>query len=280
LPTRWEVTKAVRASSLPAPSRLIMLTLADVAVVGTAEIPARWTPSLKVLAKETGLDKSTVTRHLNALDAAGWLERTRPDGQAQWEGERTRYQLTIPSGLEHLGVGAENTHLDAEGTQGGRIEQQGVGAENGEGGSTVHPLETDHSDQGQIPSDQPSSPAAPKQRAPEPYREDVERICKHLAAAVEANGSPAKVTDVWRREARLLIDTPRPFEVTLDRIIALIDWCQQDDFWAPNVRSMKTFRKQYDALRMKATAEYRRGRSNGHRPYRNPTDPSAYEGDL
>jgi DNA-binding transcriptional ArsR family regulator len=96
MPTRWDVTKAVRASDLPAPSRLVMLVLADVAEVGTAEIPERFTPSLTVLARETGLGKSTVAAHLAALETAGWVVRHRPYEAAMARGERTRYRLTVP----------------------------------------------------------------------------------------------------------------------------------------------------------------------------------------
>lgn len=77
-----------------------MLTLADVAEVGTAEIPEQWTPSLTVLAAETGLSKRTVQRHLDDLDEAGWIKRERPDKKAQWRGERVRYTLLCPIATE------------------------------------------------------------------------------------------------------------------------------------------------------------------------------------
>lgn len=96
--TRWQVTKAVRASDLPAPSRLIMLTLADVAEVGTAEIPERFTPSLSVLARETGLGRSTVAIHLRSLERDGWIVRSRPTtAEALGRGERTQYHLQVSS---------------------------------------------------------------------------------------------------------------------------------------------------------------------------------------
>src|ERR1041385_3166074 len=95
--SRWTVTRAVRGSALPAPSRLIMLTLADVAEVGTAEIPEPHTPSLSVLAAETGLDRATGRRHLYLLEKAGWVVRRRPEvAAARIQKERTRYRLTIP----------------------------------------------------------------------------------------------------------------------------------------------------------------------------------------
>lgn len=101
MPTRWEVTKAVRASTLPAPARLVMFVLADAATVGTAEIPERHNPSLKVLAAETGLNESTVKRHLLALERDGWVGRDRPTMKAaQLHGERTRYRLLVPEGAD------------------------------------------------------------------------------------------------------------------------------------------------------------------------------------
>ncbi|PBC71530.1 hypothetical protein BX265_6140 [Streptomyces sp. TLI_235] len=84
-------------------------------------------------------------------------------------------------------------------------------------------------------------------------RLDVERVCKHLADKVEANGSKRPtITDAWRREARLLIDRD---ERTVEQILKAIDWCQADPFWRANVRSMAKLRKQYDTLRLKAVAE-------------------------
>lgn len=75
-----------------------MLTLADVAEVGTAEIPERFTPSLSVLANETGLGRSTVAIHLRALERDGWIVRSRPStANALGRGERTQYHLQIPA---------------------------------------------------------------------------------------------------------------------------------------------------------------------------------------
>jgi len=242
---RWRVTKAVRASDLPAPSRLIMLVLADVAEVGTAEIPERFTPSLAVLARETGLDRSTVQRHLAALDLAGWMVRTRPTPKEQWEGERTRYRLTIPCGFEAPGVGAENTHPP------GCTVRPGVGAENDGGGRTVRPQKTDLSDQEQITAKSSSSRAKRTTRSgDEPTRLDVEQICRHLADRIEKNGSiRPDIGQGWRDAGRLLIDKDGR---TVEQILRAIDWCQDDEFWRGNVMSMPKLRKQYDQLRLHA----------------------------
>lgn len=98
-----------------------------------------------------------------------------------------------------------------------------------------------------------SSAAPPKPKAkpkPEPVREDVEALCNLLADRIIDNGSkPPKITDAWRREARLLLDQDGR---ELDKALRLINWCQDDLFWRANIRSMATFRRQYDTLRLKA----------------------------
>lgn len=97
--TKWEINRAVRASNLTPPSRLIMLTLSDIADAATAEIPEQWTPSLTDLTRETGLARSTVADHLTLLEKEGWIQRHRPDvAAARLRGDRTRYRLTIPEG--------------------------------------------------------------------------------------------------------------------------------------------------------------------------------------
>ena len=249
--TRWEVTKAVRSSDLPPPSRLIMLTLADVAEVGTAEIPARFTPSLRVLSTETALDRRTIQRHLAALEEAGWIVRGRPDAKAQWFGERVRYRLDLPGGMEPPPV--------AQNRPGGGTEPPGVVAESPTGGGTEPPLETDHSDQEQISSDRPSSRATKAVAIPD--RIDVEQVCRHLADRIEANGSKRPtITKTWRDAARRLIDRDGR---TVEQITKAIDWCQDDDFWRSNILSMPKLREKYDQLRLAAQRGARTNRTNG-----------------
>lgn len=251
--TRWEVTKAVRASDLPAASRLIMLTLADVAEVGTAEIPARFTPSLTVLARETGLGRSTVKAHLASLDGAGWLVRTRPDARAQWFGERTRYRLALPDGA---GVGQDVAQVGQEVAQGGSGDGPGVGQEEALPRPGDGHLETDHSDQSQISTDRPS----PGKDVAIPDRPDVEQVCRHLADRIEANGSKRPtITKAWRDAARRLIDRDGR---SVEQIVRAIDWCQDDDFWRSNILSMPKLREKYDQLRL-AAQRGQRTRTNG-----------------
>ena len=95
---KWRVNRAVRASTLPAPARLIMFVLSDMADAKTAEIPAERTPSLGDLAEQTGLSEATVKRHLPALESLGWVVPTRPTAAEQARHVSTRYRLAIPSG--------------------------------------------------------------------------------------------------------------------------------------------------------------------------------------
>lgn len=269
--TRWEVTKALRVSELPAPARLVMFVLADVAEVGTAEIPAQRSPSLSVLAKETGLDESTVKRHLCRLEADGWVVRDRPEQKAaQQNYERTRYRLLVP-------VGADNTQATvqdepsqgAESTDAGRTQRPPQGAQ-GARKRTYKP--TDNPNQNLFSSEN-ESPTA------DPPRPDVELICEYLADKVEANGSPRPpITKAWRTSARLLLDVDGPNRkppTTVEQVLKAIDWCQDHDFWRSNVRSMPKLREQYDALRLQASRNGH-ARASPHQAYRNPTDEHAY----
>lgn len=140
--TKWEINRALRASDLPAPSRLIMFVLSDIAEAGTAEVPERHTPSLSVLAAETGLGEATVKRHLDLLELAGWVKRDRPTIEnARRYGERTRYSLTLPEvGSESQVLGSEEaqeveTWAQSEPTQ---------GSERAQAGLRVSPIDKEH----------------------------------------------------------------------------------------------------------------------------------------
>jgi Helix-turn-helix domain len=91
-------------------------------------------------------------------------------------------------------------------------------------------------------------------------REDVERICVHLADRIEANGSKRpNITQTWHREARLLLDADKRTE---ERVHAAIDWCQDNAFWCGKVMSVPKLREKYDTLRLEAKRE--RDQLNGH----------------
>lgn len=91
-------------------------------------------------------------------------------------------------------------------------------------------------------------------------RDDVERICEYLAAAVEENGSKRPViTKGWRDDARRLLDLDMRTEA---EVIRAIDWCQRGTsdrarFWRPNVMSMSKLRAKFDQMRLQAAEEVR-----------------------
>lgn len=111
----------------------------------------------------------------------------------------------------------------------------------------------------------------------DPPRPDVEALCNRLADRMVDNGClRPTITRGWRDAARLLLDKDGREQ---GKALALIDWCQADEFWKSNIQSMPKFRTQYDKLRLRALADWEgkqdKLRTNGHQPYRNP-DPSAY----
>lgn len=267
---RWAVTKAVRASNLPAASRLIMFTLSDVAEVGTAEIPEQHTPSLSVLADETGLDRSTVRRHLALLETAGWVVRIRPDpAAARALGERTRYRLTVPTHPQPVvvmapQVGAQVHHLEAQSPPGRGTEPPGVGAQDTTGRGTVPPINNRSSDQVRSKPSRDKRGAAPK---------------KPLSPAQE---QARDLTQGWwlrygSEQAQTFIAVQQVIAGVLrngverDRLaFALDDLGQQRK---PISGGTLTF-----ALGARANGS--RASPNGHRAYQNPADISAYQGGL
>jgi hypothetical protein len=114
-----------------------------------------------------------------------------------------------------------------------------------------------------------SAPQTPDD--PEELREDVERLCKHLADRIEGNGSKRPtIGKKWRDAARLLMDKDGRTEA---QVRAAIDWCQNDEFWKSNVMSMSTLREQYDRLRLQAEQQRNaRASPNGKKPPRPDID--------
>lgn len=94
------------------------------------------------------------------------------------------------------------------------------------------------------------------QKAPaKPPREDVERLCIHLADRIEGNGANRpNITVKWRDAARLMLDNDKRTE---EQVHTAIDWCQGDEFWRINVMSMPKLRDQYERLRLAALKDQR-----------------------
>jgi len=82
-------------------------------------------------------------------------------------------------------------------------------------------------------------------------RDDIERVCAHLADRIEANGSKRpSVTKRWRDAARLMLDSDGRTE---DQVMRCIDWCQDHEFWRAVILSMPKLRQKYDQLRLQAS---------------------------
>lgn len=94
---------------------------------------------------------------------------------------------------------------------------------------------------------EPEPPSTSPQAAP---RDDVARLCDHLADRIESNGAKRpSVGKAWHDAARLMLDRDGRTE---QDVHAAIDWCQDDEFWRSNVLSMPKLREQYDRLRLQA----------------------------
>jgi hypothetical protein len=91
-----------------------------------------------------------------------------------------------------------------------------------------------------------------------PSREDVLRLCNHLADRIADNGSKRpSIGKGWYDAARLILDRDGRTEAEVHKAI---DWCQDDEFWRSNILSMPTLRAKYDQLRLQAQS--RRGSHN------------------
>jgi DNA-binding transcriptional ArsR family regulator len=241
-----------------------MLTLSDMADSGTAEIPEKHTPSLTVLARETGLGRSTVAEHLAALEEGGWVTRIRPDvAAAQLLGERTQYKLTAPKPAPLV---QQKDQVVQESDQGGSpgagpdLVQEPDGASPG-AGHKKNDL-NHHNNRSTSSSAKPPKKATKAKRPPKvkPIRDDVERVCAHLAARLVENGcKKPEIGDKWRDAARLLMDKDGRTET---QVIACIDWATSNEFWKPNIQSMPTLREKYDQLRMQADRERKATRAS------------------
>lgn len=65
---------AIRASTLPPPSRLVLWTATDVAAAA-ADAGDQFSISIQELSEQTGLSVGPVARYVSALVAAGWIAR-------------------------------------------------------------------------------------------------------------------------------------------------------------------------------------------------------------
>lgn len=157
--TRWEVERAVFTSDLTPQERLTALTLLAMTDQDNAVIPPQFTPSLTRIQSMTGQSLATVKRALNALEAAGWVVRRRPDvAKARADKERTRYALKIPKArlTQSLARPTESLGLASERPKAGLTVSPGLGPQRATSHTAFH---TDQKQQ--------ASPTSPEERVRE-----------------------------------------------------------------------------------------------------------------
>lgn len=174
-----------------------------------------------------------------------------PTEQGERPGEVNDVGVTFDS--EGTSVAVIGSSVLGTGEQGNR------GKGTGEETNTLAALASRHrrdDDEAEDEAEAEADTPEPEHEPVEPTRLDVEQLCTRLRDRMVDNGckSPT-ITAQWRTQARLLLDRD---ERDLDQALRLIDWCQQDEFWASNILSIPKFRKQYDKLLLKARAEHNR----------------------
>ena len=91
-----------------------------------------------------------------------------------------------------------------------------------------------------------------------PPRDDVTRICNHLADRIEANtGKRPAIGKTWHDAARLMVDRDNIAEADIH---AAIDWATADEFWRANILSLPKLREKYQTLSLQAQ---RKGNGSG-----------------
>lgn len=95
-----------------------------------------------------------------------------------------------------------------------------------------------------------------------PSRDDVDRLCEHLADRIAEDGTRRPVINAkWRDAARLMIDKEGRTE---QQVHDAIDWCQDDEFWRANILSMPKLRDKYDQLQKQAMRKHKQQQPNGN----------------
>lgn len=190
----------------------------------------------------------------------GWI--TIPNFTKHQKPDRRYFQTCKKAGC--VKPGAETTDSQRE-TRGGHAEPTsgthgghdvGSWGPRGDGDGEVMVRGSDGDVSG---VDTPDAGRSPVPAIPE--RQDVERICTHLAEQVEATGSKRPtITARWRTEARLMLDRDGRTEEQVHACIRWLFTSTHPDalFWRPNVRAIPKLRAEYDRLRQLAE---RQGRS-------------------
>lgn len=212
---------------VPADAKVIYLVL-------SAHVAGKETcwPSHKRIAKLSRVSVSTVKRRLDTLRELGyvdWINETRENDNGQTS---NRYWLTLGQSTPSLPVTHPPAHTELPPSSQGATEVESL---------KEHHLRASRSKSADAASTTPKS-----------LRDDVERLCDHLADEIARNDEDGKrptVTQRWRDAARLLIDRDGRTE---EKIHRAIDWCQSNEFWRSNILSMPKLREKYAQLQQQA----------------------------
>lgn len=205
-------------------------------------------PSIAELCRKSRLSQRGVRYALRGLEEAGCVITTPQAGP----GGCNRYQVV----MDPAEIAAPPADIaGGQILQDGNLQQQGGQSATAEV-SQIAPVTVLE------PTTNPKDSSSPIADATDdPIRGDVERVCRHLADRIVANGSKRpRITETWRKQARLLMDKDGKSE---EQVHAAIDWCQNDPFWRGNVMSMPTLRSQYDRLRLAAQREKKQSTDDG-----------------
>lgn len=285
---KWRVNNAVTRSTLPPFARLIMFVLSNRADTRTAVIPDEHTPSLSTIADESGLGLATVKRHLNILEADGWVRRERPTDEERVRGVRTRYRLAIGSAKStahsepRSTAQSEPSEASEHGSQRavpGLTESLGTAQAEPRHGSqraqstaqsepsTYIPIVSDLSDQlrgADAPGDDGSNALFGAPPKPESEGQRVNRLARTYTDRVKLSNFQA-VAAIVRTAVRITDDegSPRYGDQALTAALSAL---------ADEGRTVTA-----NALRFALDGPPRASpRANGHQPYRNPVDQSVY----
>jgi hypothetical protein len=203
------------------------------------ERDGEWTATMQQIADEIGVSVRTAKRITTNLRERGWVTSERVNAydatltwKVVWAGQPESANLA-PSGVT-VGHSGEGHGGPVEGAEPARSESANV---------ALSSSKTEETEETNNTSGEPD-----ERRDLNEGREDVDRVCAHLAQRLRERDVTIKdpSSKRWRDAARLLMDADGRTETQVHN---MIDWCQQDDFWRAVVHSLPNLREHYSKMR-------------------------------
>lgn len=202
--------------------------------------PAGWRMNRDRIKEAVELGDSAFDSAVAKAEAAGWLTRsqTRDDGGRM---ANTMYAVGFPPAVTgKSGDGDTATGLSGHGKSGGHVPENQVGAspKTGDLNKTERKTDTKTKDVGDA--------AVVALDRVEEVREDVDRLLDRLDDRIRENENVVPNRNKRNRDAmRLLLDRDGWTE---EQIGYTIDWCQNSEFWRPNILSASKLRAKFPTL--------------------------------